>query len=90
MASLSAVRFNPALKAFYTKAFYTKAFYTKAFYTRPRAGGKPVKVAQIACMHKLLPILNGLVKKGTPWCSDHLEAPHSAGPECAAGLALDK
>jgi transposase len=49
---LSAVRFDPVLKA---------------FYQRLRAAGKPAKVALVACMHKLLTILNAVIKSGRPW-----------------------
>jgi len=42
MASLSAVRYDPLIKA---------------FYQRLRAAGKPAKVALVACMHKLLTII---------------------------------
>lgn len=52
MSILSAVRYNPVLRA---------------FWTRLRAQGKPGKVALVACMHKLLTILNALVKHQTPW-----------------------
>ena len=39
----------------------------KAFYGRLRAAGKPHKVALVACMHKLLTILNAMVRTSTPW-----------------------
>jgi transposase len=52
MAVLSAVRFNPVLKA---------------FYGRLRAAGKPPKVAQTAAMRKLLTILNAMVRSGRAW-----------------------
>lgn len=52
LATLSAVRFNPVLRA---------------FHARLRAAGKPAKVALVACMHKLLTILNALVRDGQPW-----------------------
>lgn len=38
-----------------------------AFYTRLLEAGKPKKVAVVACMHKLLTILNAMVKHGTAW-----------------------
>ncbi|MFL5614077.1 MAG: hypothetical protein ACJ796_10495, partial [Gemmatimonadaceae bacterium] len=41
----------------------------KAFYQRLRANGKPAKVALVACMRKLLTILNAMVRTNTPWCS---------------------
>jgi transposase len=52
MATLVAVRFNPVLKV---------------FYQRLRAAGKLPKVALVACMRKLLTILNAIVKHGTSW-----------------------
>jgi transposase len=52
MATLSAVRFNPVLKA---------------FYGRPKAAGKPAKVALTAAMRKLLTILNAMVRSGRAW-----------------------
>lgn len=54
MAALSAVRFNPAIRT---------------FYQRLRAAGKPKMVALIAAAHKLLGILNTMVKNNTPWNS---------------------
>lgn len=39
----------------------------KAFYQRLRAAGKAPKVSLVACMHKLLTILNAMVKHRTPW-----------------------
>ena len=52
MATLSAVRHNPLLRA---------------FYQRLRAAGKLPKVALVACMHKLLTIINAVIKSGKPW-----------------------
>jgi len=46
----------------------------KAFYTRLRETGKPPKVALVACMRKLLTILNAIAASGTPW-----SAPNGAG-----------
>ncbi|MDP3841995.1 MAG: IS110 family transposase, partial [Oxalobacteraceae bacterium] len=37
---------------------------------------KPKKVALVACMHKLLTILNAIMKSGKPW-DDHF-VPNSA------------
>ena len=37
------------------------------FYTRLMAKGKPFKVALVACMHKLLTILNSMIKHKTRW-----------------------
>jgi transposase len=39
----------------------------KAFYQRLCAAGKAKKVALTARMHKLLMILNAMMKHGTPW-----------------------
>ncbi|HID82449.1 MAG TPA: hypothetical protein EYP51_08800 [Thiotrichales bacterium] len=39
----------------------------KAFYDRLIAKGKIRKVAVIACMRKLLTILNAMLKNNTPW-----------------------
>ena len=39
----------------------------KAFYTRLRDAGKPPKLALVACMRKLLTILNSMIKHNVPW-----------------------
>jgi transposase len=39
----------------------------KTWFEHFRAAGKPYKVAVVACMRKLLIILNSMVKTGTPW-----------------------
>lgn len=52
MATLSAVRHNPVLRR---------------FHARLRAAGKPPKVALVACMRKLLLILNAMVRSNQPW-----------------------
>lgn len=39
----------------------------KAFYERLVTAGKPKKVALVACMRKLLTILNAMVRTGRPW-----------------------
>jgi transposase len=52
MAALAAVRWNPVLRAFYERLVAT---------------GKPKKVALVACMHKLLLILNAILRTGRPW-----------------------
>ena len=51
-ASLSAVRFNPPLRA---------------FYQRLRGAGKPAKVALVAVARKLLTVLNALIRSGSRW-----------------------
>ena len=52
MATVSATRFNPVIRT---------------FYLRLRAQGKPAKVALVACMRKLLVILNAMLRSGTAW-----------------------
>lgn len=52
MAILSARTYNPAIRA---------------HYERLRAAGKLPKVALVACMRKLLTILNAMVRTNTPW-----------------------
>lgn len=39
----------------------------RSFYERLRTQGKPGKVALVACMRKLLTILNAMTRDGTPW-----------------------
>ena len=41
----------------------------KAFYQRLLAKGKPPKVAVIACMRKLIVILNTMIARGEKWDS---------------------
>jgi transposase len=52
MGTLVATRFNPPIKAFYQRLL---------------AAGKIKKVALTACMHKLLTILNAMLKHRTSW-----------------------
>jgi transposase len=52
MATLSAIRFNPVIRA---------------FYLRLRQAGKLKKVALVACMRKLLVILNAILRTRQPW-----------------------
>jgi transposase len=52
MATLAAVRSNPAIRP---------------FYERLCAVGKAKKVALTACMRKLLTILNAMVRAKEPW-----------------------
>jgi len=54
MATLSAKCHNPAIKVFYERLIHA---------------GKLPKVALTACMHKVLIILNAMVKTNTPWCA---------------------
>jgi transposase len=52
MSTLVATRYNPVIKAFYARLL---------------AAGKLKKVALTACMHKLLIIMNAMVRDMTPW-----------------------
>ena len=52
MATLVAVRHNPVIQAFYAQL---------------TGRGKPTKVALVACMHKLLTILNAMIKQEQDW-----------------------
>lgn len=56
MAALVAARRNPVLRAFYERLV---------------EAGKPKKVALTACMHKLLTILNAMIRHRTPWSVEH-------------------
>ncbi len=58
MAALSAVRYNSVIKPFYERLL---------------AKGKPKKVVLVACMHKLLVILNAILKSGKKWNPLHLK-----------------
>lgn len=53
----------------------------RLFYHRLRANGKPPKVAQVACMRKLLTILNAMIRDGRKWDPsiplDQLKLQHS-------------
>jgi transposase len=59
MATMVAVRHNPVLKAFYERLLER---------------GKLKKVALVACMHKLLTILNAIVKQGRAWVAPKQES----------------
>ena len=52
MGTLVGVRYNPVLRS---------------LYRRLRAAGKPAKVALVACMRKLITILNAMLKHRTSW-----------------------
>lgn len=43
----------------------------RAFYQRLLDAGKPKKLALVACMRKLLTILNTMVRTGQPWSANH-------------------
>jgi len=57
MGTLVAARHNPVIKDFYTRLI---------------EAGKPAKVALVACMRKLLTILNSMVKHQRAWQSSQL------------------
>lgn len=52
MTAIVAARFNPVIRA---------------FYQRLCIAGKAKKVALVACMRKLLAIVNAMLKHRTPW-----------------------
>lgn len=52
MATLAAIRYNPTVKAWYARFL---------------ASGKPKKLAIVACMRKLLVVLNAMIKTNTRW-----------------------
>jgi transposase len=60
MGALVATRHNPVLKEFYERLL---------------AAGKPKKVALVACMRKLLSILNALMRDRVVWRSPHVLTP---------------
>jgi len=60
MATLSAVRYDPVLRAFYERLL---------------GAGKAKKVALTACMHKLLTIINAVIKSGQPWRPGYPQQP---------------
>ena len=52
MAATTAIRCNPVIRPFYEQL---------------RSRGKPHKVAMVACMRKMLTILNAMLRQSTPW-----------------------
>jgi transposase len=52
MATLSAIRWNPVIRAHYARLV---------------AAGRPRKLAIVACIRHLLTILNAILRTGTPW-----------------------
>jgi transposase len=58
MATLSAIRYNKPIRTFYQRLI---------------ANGKLKKVALVACMRKLLVILNAMVKNGSEWNPDYVK-----------------
>ena len=64
MAALVAIKHNPAIKVFHSRLI---------------AAGKPKKVAIVACMRKLLTILNAMLRDQAMWnAAKHLQAPQTA------------
>jgi transposase len=60
MGALVATRHNPAIRNFYKKLL---------------KAGKPKKVALVACMRKLLSILNAMLRDRAPWRPTHVFSP---------------
>lgn len=60
MGALVATRHNPAIKEFYERLL---------------SAGKPKKVALVACMRKLLVILNAMIRDRSPWRCPHALIP---------------
>lgn len=56
MAAITAIRCNTPLKA---------------FYVRLRNNGKPVKVALVAIIRKLISMINSVMKRQTPWQKEY-------------------
>jgi transposase len=52
----------------------------RAFHERLLAKSKATKVALVACMHKLLTMLNPMVKNGADWQPPRLSVPQTAVP----------
>jgi transposase len=50
--AVASIRSNPAMRAFYEQLI---------------ARGKPRKVAVVACVRKMLTILNAMARSNTPW-----------------------
>ena len=64
MAALVAIQHNPAIKVFHSRLI---------------AAGKPKKVAIVACMRKLLTILNAMLRDQKLWdAAKHVHSPIAA------------
>jgi len=50
----------------------------RAFYERLLSAGKPKKVAIVACMRKLLTILNAMLRDQAPWDEHRHSCPITA------------
>ena len=61
MATLPAIRFNPAIRVFHSRLI---------------AAGKPKMVAIVACVRKLLTILNAMLRDQALWdAAKHAQTP---------------
>ena len=60
MAAVVAMKHNPAIRAFHSRLI---------------AAGKPKKVALVACMRKLLSILNAVMRDRANWRCPHVLTP---------------
>jgi len=60
MGTLVAARHNPTIRPFYQRLV---------------EAGKPNKVALVACMRKLLTIVNTMVRTGEPWNANYTARP---------------
>jgi len=63
MGALTATRYNPIIRDFYQRLL---------------AAGKPKKVALVACMRKLLTMLNAMIKHHSPWRDLTVNVGHSS------------
>jgi transposase len=64
MAATVAIRHNPVIKVFHSRLL---------------AAGKPKKVAIVACMRKLLTIVNAMLRDQVAWsAAKHLAVPAAA------------
>ena len=64
MATMSAIMHNPAIKVFHSRLI---------------AAGKPKKVAIVACMRKLLTILNAMLRDQAMWdATKHVQTSKTA------------
>ena len=64
MAALAAIKHNPVIRVFHSRLI---------------AAGKPKKVAIVACMRKLLTILNAMLRDQAMWnAAKALQSPETA------------
>lgn len=64
MATLAAIRSNPAIREFYERLIERKKLF---------------KVAMVACMNKLLRVVNAVLQRGLPWNPDWRKQLQSSG-----------